>query len=354
MENLERFAGEVVLTGDRPTGPLHLGHFVGSLQMRVALQNIVSRQFILVADGQALTDNAGNPAKVIDNVTEVIADYLAVGLDPRKSTIFIQTQVPEIPELTMYYMNLVSMARVGRNPTVKTEMKAKGFSGDGDTSSEGESSGSVPVGFFCYPVNQAADITALGGTLVPVGPDQIPMIELTNDIVDAFNRTYPYPGSVLKRCQHFVPEVGTLPGTDGNAKMGKSLGNAIALGEPTESLRQKVMGMYTDPNHLRVEDPGNVEGNPVFTYLRAFDPDQDGLRELEAHYTRGGLGDVAVKKRLLTVLEEFITPIRGRREEFISDRGELLRIASEGTAAAREQAANTLSAVKRAMGINYW
>lgn len=328
----------VILTGDRPTGPLHLGHYVGSLRARIALQS-VHRTFVLVADLQALTDNAENPAKVRDNVTEVALDYLAVGIDPSVATICVQSMLPELSELTVLYLNLVTLARLQRNPTVKEEMRQKGLEAQ------------LPAGFLCYPVSQAADITAFRATLVPVGDDQKPMIEQTNEIVRSFNRIY---GPTLVECAADIPKVARLPGTDGSAKMSKSLGNAIYLGEPAASVAKKVKGMYSDSRRLSMEDPGTVEGHPVFTYLDAFDPDGAGLDELKARYRRGGVGDGEVKKRLLGVLEDFLAPIRARREELARDRGEVLRMLRAGTATARETTSSVMADVRRAMGIDYW
>lgn len=332
-------AKKVILTGDRPTGPLHLGHYVGSLRNRVKLQHDYT-QFVIIADVQALTDNFANPEKVRENVTEVTLDYLACGIDPNISTIFIQSHVPELTELTTYYMNLVSVARVERNPTVKDEIQQRGFQRD------------VPLGFFCYPVSQVADISAFRAHLVPVGEDQLPMIELTNDIVGRFNRTYNC--DVLIECEAMVSTIGRLPGTDGSPKMSKSLNNVINLGESADSLKTKVMGMFTDPNHLRVEDPGKVEGNPVFTYLDAFATDTQTVEEMKNHYRRGGLGDVKVKRYLLEVLESALAPIRERRAQFAADRGEVMKILRQGTDRARAEAASTLDAVRKAMRLDYF
>ena len=329
---------QVILTGDRPTGPLHLGHYVGSLQNRVKLQDEYN-QFILMADVQALTDNAQTPEKVRSSITQVALDYLAVGIDPTKSTIFIQSMIPQIAELTIFYMNLVTVARVSRNPTVKTEIKQKGF---GD---------SVPVGFFVYPISQAADITAFGANLVPVGADQLPMIEQTCEIVDKFNKIY---APVLVRPKALVPETGArLPGIDGQAKMGKSLGNAIYLSDDADTVSKKVMEMYTDPNHLRVEDPGKVKGNPVFAYLDAFDPDKTEVARLKEHYQRGGLGDVKVKRYLNDVLQNFLDPIRERRSEAEQNKDQIWKMLLKGTVKAEAKAAETMKAVREAMKIDY-
>ncbi len=329
---------KIILTGDRPTGPLHLGHYVGSLVNRVALQNKY-KQYILIADLQALTDNYDHPEKIRANVLEVMLDYLAVGIDPQKTTIFIQSMIPQLPELTMYYMNLVSVARVARNPTVKTEIQQKEF---------GES---VPLGFFVYPVSQAADITAVKGNIVPVGADQLPMIEQTNEIVRAFNRTYNC--NVLVECEAVIPKISRLPGIDGKAKMSKSLGNAIFLSDPADVVAKKVMSMYTDSNHLKVSDPGKVEGNTVFAYLDAFDSDHAEVAQLKEHYQRGGLGDVTLKKRLIEVLEQLLNPIRTRRAEFAKDPGHAMKFLLDGTAATEDVASQTLNEVKEVMKLDY-
>lgn len=329
---------KIVLTGDRPTGPLHLGHYVGSLRSRLDLQESCT-QLVMIADAQALTDHAEMPQKVRENVCEVALDYLAIGLDPAKTTLFIQSLIRELPELTLYYLNLVTWNRLKHNPTVKQEIVAKGF---------GES---VPAGFMIYPVSQAADITAFKADLVPVGEDQIPMLEQTNEIVRHFNRTY--KTDLLVEATPLVPSIARLPGTDGKAKMGKTLGNAIYLSDAPDIVAKKVKGMYTDPGHLRVEDPGKVEGNPVFTYLDAFDGDKEGVEALKAHYRRGGLGDSAVKKRLLDCLQAFLDPIRQRRTELAQDRGEVMRILKKGSEKAREIAAKTLSEVRAVMCLDY-
>ncbi|MBN1206846.1 MAG: tryptophan--tRNA ligase [Myxococcaceae bacterium] len=329
---------KTILTGDRPTGPLHLGHYVGSLKNRVQLQHQY-RTFVLVADMQALTDNADNPEKVRQNLTEVVLDYLAVGLDPKVATFCVQSMLPELAELTMYYLNLVTVARLQRNPTVKEEMRQKDFEAQ------------VPAGFLCYPVSQAADITAFKAHLVPVGEDQKPMIEQTVEIVRSFNRLY---GEVLVEPEALVPQIARLPGTDGQSKMGKSLGNAIYLSDSADVVAKKVRGMFTDPKHLRVEDPGTVEGNPVFTYLDAFDPDTEKVQGLKDHYRRGGLGDTVVKRRLAEVLEAFLGPIRKRREDYARDPAEVMRLLKEGTERAREVTSRTLSEVRKAMRLDYW
>ncbi len=325
----------IILTGDRPTGPLHLGHYVGSLKNRVELQD-TSTQYVMIADIQALTDHYEEPKKVKDHVIEVALDYLSIGIDPQKTTIFIQSLLPQLFELTTYYLNLVTWNRLKHNPTVKQEIVQKGY---------GES---VPAGFMVYPVSQAADITAFKANCVPVGEDQLPMIEQTNEIVRRFNQVY--KTDVLVECKALIPKTGRLPGTDGKAKMSKSLGNCIYLSDSPEVVAKKVKGMFTDPNHLRVEDPGQVEGNPVFTYLDAFDTD---LEEMKAHYARGGLGDSTVKKRLTEALERFLIPVRARRAQYASDPAEVMRIIHKGTERARAAAAQTLSEVRQAMGLLY-
>lgn len=344
---------KVILTGDRPTGRLHIGHYVGSLRRRVELQNTGDYRsvFIMIADAQALTDNFDNPEKVRANITEVALDYLSVGLDPKVSTIFIQSLIPELTELSFYYMNLVTVSRLQRNPTVKAEIQQKNFEA------------SIPVGFMCYPISQAADITAFKATTVPVGEDQLPMIEQTKEIVHKFNEIY---APVLVEPNALLPQraaCNRLPGTDGKAKMSKSLGNCIYLADSADSIKQKVMSMYTDPLHVQVSDPGHLEGNTVFTYLDAFCrpehferylPDYANLDELKAHYTRGGLGDVKVKRFLNSILQEELEPIRTRREELaknIDTVSEMLRVSS---LKAREVAAQTLSDVRHAMKIDYF
>ena len=345
--------GKIILTGDRPTGRLHLGHFVGSLRRRVELQNsgLFDKIFIMIADAQALTDNADNPEKIRQNIIEVALDYLACGIDPSKSTIFIQSQVAELCELAFYYMNLVTVSRLQRNPTVKTEIQMRNF----ETS--------IPVGFFTYPISQASDITAFRATTVPAGEDQQPMIEQAREIVRRFNGIY---GDTLVEPEILLPDNAAcmrLPGTDGKAKMSKSLGNCIYLSDSSEEVRKRVMSMYTDPDHVRVEDPGKVEGNTVFTYLDAFCrpehfaqywPDYSSLDELKAHYMRGGLGDVKVKKFLYAILEELLTPIRERRKEWEKDIPAVFDILKRGSEAARAVAADTLADVRSAMRINYF
>ena len=329
----------VILTGDRPTGSLHLGHYVGSLSNRIRLQHEM-KQFVMIADAQAMTDNAKTPEKVKANVLQVAFDYLAVGIDPNKTTIFIQSQIPSLAELTMYYLNLVSWNRLKHNPTVKLEITQKGL---------GES---VPAGFMVYPVSQAADITAFKATHVPVGEDQRPMIEQTNEIVRQFNRTYNC--NVLVECEAIIPKFSRLPGTDGEAKMSKSLNNCIYLGESEDTLRAKVKKMFTDPGHLKVEDPGKVEGNPVFIYLEAFGTDLQKIQELKDHYTRGGLADSVVKQYLFEVLNEFLTPIRARRLAFEKEPAEVMKMLKSGTASASTVAEKTLHEVKSAMHLTYF
>lgn len=328
----------VVLTGDRPTGPLHLGHYVGSLQNRVLMQE-THEQYILIADMQALTDNAEDPGKVSRNVIEVATDYLAVGIDPAKTTIVLQSALPDIALLGMIYANLVTVARVERNPTVKEELHQKGLERD------------IPFGFFAYPVSQAADITAFRATTVPVGQDQLPMIELTNEIVRRFNRVYQC--DVLVEAEAVVPKTGRLPGIDGKAKMSKSLGNAINLKATPQEIDVAVKMMFTDPGHLRIDDPGRTEGNVVFAYLDVFDPDKEELEELKAHYRRGGLGDGVVKKRLNGILQDLLAPIRAERERLAKDSVEVIRAVNVGTQKGREIVARTLEGVKAAMGIDY-
>lgn len=325
---------EIILTGDRPTGPLHVGHYVGSLYNRVQLQDTCT-QYVMVADVQALTDNFAHPEKIRDNIIEVVCDYLAVGINPEKSTIFLQSMVRAIPELTLYYMNLVTVARLSRNPTVKTEIKQKGF---------GES---LPVGFFVYPINQAADITAFKATLVPVGEDQLPMVEQSNEIVRAFNRIY--GKEVLCEAKGLVPKCARLVGIDGQAKMSKSLNNAIYLKDTPQELWNKIKMMYTDPKHIRVEDPGQVEGNTVFTYLDVFGTDKEKIAELKAHYQRGGLGDMVLKKYLCEVLDAQFAPIAQQRAVYASDKAQILEIIKRGTYKAIEVADATLCEVKDVM-----
>lgn len=328
----------IILTGDRPTGPLHLGHYVGSLVNRVALQDQY-KQFIMIADVQALTDNYQHPENVRKNVLEVALDYLAVGIDPTKSTIFIQSMIPEIAELTIFYLNLVTIARLRRNPTVKTEILQKGY---GDQ---------VTAGFLMYPVSQAADITIVKGTLVPVGQDQLPMIEQTNEIVRTFNRIY--NTQVLQEAHAMVSKVARLPGIDGKTKMSKSLGNAIFLSDSADEIAKKVMQMFTDPNHILIEDPGKVEGNVVFSYLDIFDPHTQEVQELKEQYQRGGLGDVKIKKRLIEVLNTFLEPIRIKRTLFAKDSSLVLDMVMQGTRQTRLVAKQTLAEVKKAMYLDY-
>lgn len=330
---------EIILTGDRPTGPLHLGHFVGSLRSRVELQDSHD-QYVMIADLQALTDHAKESQKVRGSVLQVALDYLAVGIDPTKTTIFIQSLIPALSELTMYYLNLVTWNRLKHNPTVKQEIVQKGFQE------------SVPAGFMTYPVSQAADITAFKATLVPVGEDQKPMIEQTNEIVRAFNRTYSC--DILVEAEGHIPKIARLPGTDGQSKMGKSLNNAIFLSDTPDIISKKVKKMYTDPNHLRIEDPGKVEGNPVFSYLDAFGTDLEKIHELKSHYKGGGLGDGTVKKYLLEVLLEFLEPIHKRRAEYEGDPATVMELLRNGTDKANETASQTLSEVRKAVGIDYF
>ena len=346
---------KIMLTGDRPTGRLHIGHYVGSLRQRLELQDDpdYEKVFVMIADAQALTDNFDDPDKVRESVFQVALDYLSVGIDPKKTHILIQSEVPQLHELTVYYMNLVTVSRVQRNPTVKAELKMRGFEGE-----------SVPVGFFTYPISQASDITAFKATIVPVGEDQEPMLEQCREIVRSFNRTYNC--DVLVEPEIYLPSNEAclrLPGTDGQAKMSKSLDNTIYLSDDEETLRKKVMSMFTDPGHLRVEDPGKIEGNTVFTYLDAFVqpdsfekylPEYRDLDELKAHYQRGGLGDVKVKKFLFAVLNEFLTPIRERRAYFEAHPEEVIAALREGTEEARRTAAQTLAEVKHAMKIDYF
>lgn len=344
---------QIILTGDRPTGRLHVGHYVGSLKERVKLQNSgkFDEIYIMIADAQALTDNAEHPEKVRQNITQVALDYLACGLDPEKSTIFIQSMVPQLTELTFYYMNLVTVSRVQRNPTVKAEIQQRNFEA------------SIPVGFFCYPISQAADITAFHATAVPVGEDQLPMLEQCKEIVHKFNSVY---GETLTEPEIILPSNQAclrLPGIDGKAKMSKSLGNCIYLSDEPEEIKKKIMSMFTDPNHLRVEDPGKVEGNPVFIYLDAFCrdehfekfwPEYKNLDEVKAHYMRGGLGDVKVKRFLNNVVQSELEPIRARRKEYEKNIPEVYRILQEGSIRAEKVAAQTLADVKAAMKINYF
>ncbi len=344
---------QIILTGDRPTGRLHVGHYVGSLSERVRLQNSgkFDEIYIMIADAQALTDNAEHPEKVRQNIMEVALDYLACGLDPEKVNIFIQSMVPELTELTFYYMNLVTVSRVQRNPTVKSEIQMRGFES------------SIPVGFFCYPISQAADITAFRATCVPVGEDQMPMIEQCREIVHSFNRIY---GETLTDPKIMLPSNSAclrLPGTDGKAKMSKSLGNCIYLADDEKTVRTKIMSMFTDPDHIRIEDPGKLEGNTVFTYLDAFCtdehfaeflPEYSDLDELKAHYTRGGLGDVKVKKFLNNVMQSILGPMRERRAYWEARKPEVYEILRKGSEVAERKAAETLADVRAAMKINYF
>jgi len=351
--NIDMTKEKIILTGDRPTGRLHIGHYVGSLRRRVELQNsgLYDKIFVFIADAQALTDNVDNPEKVRQNVIEVALDYLACGLDPEKSTIFIQSQIAELCELSFYFMNMVTVSRLQRNPTVRAEIQLRNFDA------------SIPVGFFTYPISQAADITAFKATTVPVGEDQEPMLEQAREIVRRFNYIY---GETLVEPEILLPENAAclrLPGTDGKAKMSKSLGNCIYLSDSADEIQKKVKGMYTDPDHLRVQDPGKVEGNPVFTYLDAFCrpehfglylPDYPNLDELKAHYQRGGLGDMKVKGFLNSIMQETLEPIRNRRKEFEKDIPAIYEMLKKGCDEAREVAAATLDDVRKAMKINYF
>ena len=334
MSNLDH--RPIILTGDRPTGQLHLGHFVGSLRSRVGLQDS-HHQHLLLADAQALTENADNPDKVRRNILEVALDYLAVGIDPTKTTICVQSCLPALNELTMLYLNFVTVARLERNPTIKSEIQMRGFERD------------IPAGFLCYPVAQAADITAFKATVVPVGEDQIPMIEQTNEIVRRVNRQIGQ--DLLPECKALLSNMARLPGFDGKAKMSKSLGNTIVLNASDKDIKKAVNAMYTDPNHLRIEDPGQVEGNIVFTYLDAFDPNSEEVEELKAHYRRGGLGDGTVKKRLEGILKDLISPIRERREELAKDPDYIMDVLRDGTEKCRIITQNTLDEVKDGLGL---
>ena len=342
----------IILTGDRPTGKLHLGHYIGSLKNRVALQNEgnYDEMYLMIADSQALTDNFDNPKKVRDNIINVALDYLSVGIDPKKVNIFIQSQIPALTELSFYYMNLVTVSRLQRNPTVKNEIKEKSFEK------------SIPVGFFCYPISQAADITAFKANIIPVGNDQLPMLEQTNEIVLSFNRIY---GETLVPCKAILNEnkiAQRLPGLDGNAKMSKSLNNGIYLSDPSDVIYKKVMSMYTDPNHIKVEDPGKVEGNMVFTYLDVFSSDEQiskyseykTLDEMKKAYEKGGLGDVKIKKVLYNILEEILSPIREKRKYYEEHLDEVYNILKEGTTKANEKANKTLKEVKKAIMIDFF
>ncbi len=330
---------KIVLTGDRPTGPLHLGHYVGSLLNRVDLQNKY-KQFVMIADVQALTDNYDNPKKVHDNVYQVMLDYLAVGIDPNKTTFFVQSMIPQIAELTILYLNFVTVNRLKRNPTVKTEMQQKGYDEN------------VTAGFLMYPVHQAADITVVKANLIPVGEDQLPIIEQTNEIVRAFNRTY--KTEVLVEPQTLISPISRLVGTDGKAKMSKSLGNAIFLSDSSEEISKKVMSMYTDADHIRVTDPGKIEGNVVFMYLDLFDKNKEEISELKAHYQRGGLGDVVLKKRLIKVMEDLISPIRARRQEWEKNPEVVKDILYKGTQDTLKVAQQTMAEVREVVQLNYF
>ena len=330
---------KIVLTGDRPTGPLHIGHYVGSLQSRIKLQDEYD-MFVMVADMQALTDNFDNPKKIQDNLFEVVLDYLAVGIDPSKANIFIQSQIPELTELFTLFLNLVTVARLERNPTIKTEIAQKNFEE------------SVPAGFLCYPVSQASDITAFGAEIVPVGEDQLPLLEQTNEIVRKFNRIY--NTNILKECEIYLSSCPRLIGIDGNAKMSKSLGNTIYIKDDVDTIKKKVMSMYTDPNHIRVEDAGKVEGNVVFTYLDIFYDNKKEIEELKAHYQKGGLGDVKLKKLLTDILVSILAPFQEKRKYYENNMDEVKKIIIKGNETAREKASNTLKQVRDVIGINYF
>ena len=336
MKNKEKI---IVLTGDRPTGKLHIGHFVGSIQNRIKLQKEADKAFHMIADIQALTDNAENPDKVRNNVLEVALDNLACGLNPKNTIMFIQSEIPEIAELTVLFLNLVTLARLKRNPTVKSEMKDKGYEEN------------VPVGFLCYPISQAADLLFCKSNLIPVGEDQLPVLEQANEIVDDFNRIY---RKTFDRVKPLVGDTPRLVGIDGNAKMGKSLGNGIYLADSYEEISKKVMNMYTDPNHIHIQDPGKVEGNVVFTYLDIFDEDKAGVVELKKQYEKGGLGDVVIKKRLIEVLEKIIKPIRERREKLAKNPKVVMKILEKGTKVARKEAQKTMKEVRKAIKIDYF
>ncbi|CAK8054358.1 tryptophan--tRNA ligase [Eupransor demetentiae] len=334
---------EIYLTGDRPTGKLHIGHYIGSLKNRVAMQNSGKYDpFVMIADTQAFTDNARDPEKIRRSLTEVALDYLAVGIDPSKSTIFVQSQIEALPELAMYFLNLVSVARLQRNPTVKAEIQQKGF-GEG-----------IPAGFLTYPVSQAADITIFKATKVPVGDDQAPMIEQTRELVRSFNHAY--GKDVLVEPEGVFPPKGQgrLPGIDGNAKMSKSLNNGIYISDDADTLAKKVKSMYTDPTHINIDDPGHIEGNVVFTYLDIFDPDKDRVQEMKDHYQAGGLGDMKIKRHLMEVMETEMGPIRARREEFAKDIPAVMKMLQEGSERANAIAENTMKEVRDAMGVNYF
>ncbi len=337
MDHQQHTSKQKILTGDRATGPLHLGHLVGSLQQRVRLQHDFD-QTILVADLQGLTDNGNTPEKVATNILNVVADYLAVGIDPSKTTVCLQSAIPALSELTMYYANLVTVARLERNPTVKAEIQSKDFGR------------SIPAGFLTYPISQAADITAFRATLVPVGDDQLPMLEQTNEIVRKFNQITQQ--DILLECKPLLGKISRLPSTDGKSKMSKSMGNAILLGASEKDISKAVKSMYTDPNHLNINDPGQLTGNVVFTYLDAFHPDEMEVTRLKAHYQKGGLGDGKVKKILEDCLQSLLSPIRERRENYLADKGELIRLLQAGTEQANQQANQVLTNVKQALGLN--
>lgn len=336
---MSKLKSDIVLTGDRPTGKLHIGHYVGSIKQRLKMQDEYETCYLMIADMQALTDNAHDTGKVKNSVLQVSYDYLACGIDPEKTTIFIQSLIPELTEFTVLYMNFVTLSRLMRNPTVKHELELRGFGN------------SIPSGFLNYPVSQAADITAFNATLVPVGDDQLPMIEQTNEIVRHINHYF--HTDIMQECKPILSQIARLPGTDGNAKMSKSLNNCIYLSDPEKTVSEKIMGMFTDPNHLRVEDPGKVEGNPVFTYLDAFDPDKEELEEWKAHYRRGGLGDVKVKRRLEKVMQAELAPIRERRAKYENNPDEMMEMLIESSKKARLVAKENLKTLKQVLGIQY-
>lgn len=342
---------KTLLTGDRPTGKLHLGHYVGSIQNRIKLQDEADQAFYMVADVQALTDNSENPEKVRSNVLEVALDNLACGVDPKKTTFFIQSEVPQIAELTVFFLNLVTIQRLGQNPTIKNEIREKGWNSNIDALNLDANIRGVPAGFFVYPVSQAADILFCKSTIIPVGEDQKPVIEQCNEIIDSFNRIY---GQTFERVKHILGETSRLVGLDGGAKMSKSLGNCIFLSDSYEEIQKKVMTMYTDPGHIHKDQPGKIEGNVVFTYLDVFCKDKEKVSELKSHYEKGGLGDVEIKKYLIEILEEIIGPIRIRREELAKDPQAVMRILQEGTEKARKAGEETMREIRKGLKIDYF